>query len=90
MTRVLLTYSKRGNNTVQTIIQAWAPPTENDTAQYIKTLSSILEVSPITPLDLSDPTMLKRTVAGIILIENGSMPYSDDILKAGIQAALGS
>lgn len=36
--RILLSYHRRGIRTVRDIIQQWAPPIENDTSAYLRTV----------------------------------------------------
>ena len=56
---------------------------------YIKAVCEQLGVSADEPLDASNPDTLKALCAAIIHHENGSQPYSDQQLTAGVSAALG-
>ncbi|WP_105450349.1 hypothetical protein [Escherichia coli] len=88
--RNLMSYQRQGIDTVSEIINRWAPPTDkNDTMSYIKTVCEQLGVSADEPLDASNPDTLKALCAAIIHHENGSQPYSDQQLTAGVNAALG-
>lgn len=88
--RNLLSYQRQGIDTVSDIINRWAPPTDkNDTMSYIKAVCEQLGVSADEPLDASNPDTLKALCAAIIHHENGSQPYSDQQLTAGVSAALG-
>ncbi len=88
--RNLMSYQRQGIDTVSEIINRWAPPTDkNDTMSYIKTVCEQLGVSADEPLDASNPDTLKALCAAIIHHENGSQPYSDQQLIAGVSAALG-
>ncbi|MDS0810939.1 hypothetical protein NOI29_09665, partial [Escherichia coli] len=88
--RNLMSYQRQGIDTVSEIINRWAPPTDkNDTMSYIKTVCEQLGVSADEPLDASNPDTLKALCAAIIHHENGSQPYSDQQLTAGVSAALG-
>ena len=88
--RNLMSYQRQGIDTVSEIINRWAPPTDkNDTMSYIKAVCEQLGVSADEPLDASNPDTLKALCAAIIHHENGSQPYSDQQLTAGISAALG-
>ena len=79
---------KHGLNTVDGIVSRWAPATENDTNVYIKTVAKTVKADPDTPLDLKNPQTLEAFCRAIIKHENGKIPYSDDQIAAGIQAAL--
>lgn len=83
--KVLLTYrNKYGLNTVQGIINRWAPTSENDTGSYINHVSQVLNVQSTTPLVLAQyPALIKA----IIKHENGIQPYSDKVIQDGIAAA---
>lgn len=88
--RNLMSYQRQGIDTVNEIINRWAPPTDNnDTAAYIKAVCEQLGVSADEPLDSSNPDTLKALCAAIIQHENGSQPYSDQQLTSGVIAALG-
>lgn len=88
--RNLMSYQRQGIDTVNEIINRWAPPTDNnDTAAYIKAVCEQLGVSADEPLDSSNPDTLKALCAAIIQHENGSQPYSDQQLTSGVSAALG-
>ncbi|HBA3815013.1 TPA: hypothetical protein J5U00_000162 [Escherichia coli] len=88
--RNLMSYQRHGIDTVNEIINRWAPPTDNnDTSAYIKAVCEQLGVSADEPLDSSNPDTLKALCAAIIQYENGSQPYSDQQLTIGVSAALG-
>lgn len=88
--RNLMSYQRQGIDTVSEIINRWAPPTDkNDTMSYIKAVCEQLGVSADEPLDASNPDTLKALCVAIIHHENGSQPYSDQQLTAGVSAALG-
>lgn len=84
----LLSYQKKGFNTVQSIINRWAPPNENDTASYVTAISKRLGVKPTDVINVSDPNVLSELTRGIIAVENGKNPYSNDQLTSGVSAAL--
>ena len=78
--RTLHTYYKRLRDrkklfTVENIISRWAPPTENDTKAYIR---SVLKLSSIggkenllPPSNVSGYSKLSRLIAAMTIIENG-------------------
>lgn len=88
--RNLLSYQRQGIDTVNDIINRWAPPSDNNnTDAYIQAVCAQLGVTPYQPLDASNPDTLKALCASIIQHENGSQPYSDQQLSTGVSAAIG-
>lgn len=88
--RNLISYQKQGIDTVNDIINRWAPPEDNnDTASYIKAVCAQLGVEPNQPVNASDPDTLKALCAAIIHHENGEQPYDAQQLSTGVNAALG-
>lgn len=85
----LLTYQRQhGLDTVQGIIDRWAPPSENNTGAYVREVAQALGVDPNQQLDLSNPETLRGLTAAIIQHENGMQPYTDAQLQEGVGAAL--
>lgn len=88
MARQLKLYRDRdGINTVAGIVSKWAPPSENDTDNYIRFVSEragVLEFSPL--LDSEYPGV----IAAMIQLENGQQPYELALLQEATQAGLNS
>ena len=82
--KILDSYASRGLNTVQSIINTWAPPTENDTAAYVDAVASSMGVDPNTTLSQGDQPAL---IAAIIDHENGSQPYTTAEIDTGVSMA---
>jgi hypothetical protein len=83
MAKILLTYYRVHHlKSVGAIISRWAPPNENDTPGYVKTVSKWMGVEPDQPLDLtSDPRghlQLEALVTCIIRFEQGRNPEGKD------------
>lgn len=73
--RVLLTYHfKHGLDTVESIINRWAPPHENATDHYIYSVARHLKVQRRDRLDLTDRAVLTALCEAIIRHENGHPP----------------
>ncbi len=87
--RNLLSYASKGLNTISSIGNRWAPPSENNTSQYVSGVSQDLGVSPDAKLDMKDPVVLAALTRAIIRQENGQVPYSEEQVQAGVDAALG-
>ncbi|KFB89628.1 hypothetical protein CR62_16725 [Serratia grimesii] len=86
----LLAYKAKGIDTVSEIVNRWAPASDgNNTDAYIKALCGALGVGANDQLDMSNPRTLAALCAGIVKHENGSQPYTDVQIGAGVSAALG-
>jgi hypothetical protein len=83
MVKILQSYQRRGLNTVQEIISAWAPTVENDTAAYVRSVCSRVGVGPNDPVEPGNPELIKA----IIRHENGACPYSDNTIGDAIKLA---
>lgn len=83
MSDVVDGYSKKGLNSVASIITKYAPPNENLTANYIRFVANKLNVKATQKLDLSNPTIKRDLIDAIITLEQGSNPYKH-ILYAGV------
>lgn len=89
LARTLLTYQdKHGLNTVEGIIGRWAPPGENNTKAYARAVADAVGFEPTAQLDLKDAKVLQALTRAIIRHENGRQPYADDVIRAGVDAAL--
>lgn len=85
----LITYQdKHGLNTVEGIINRWAPPKENQTSAYVQAVAKEVGVKPGDPINVRDPAMLAKLTAAIIRHENGAQPYGAETIDTGVKAAL--
>lgn len=87
MGRTLLTYDKRGANTVRAIITRWAPASENDLAAYIADVAGRMGADPDDYLDVDDYATAKGLVDAIIAHENTNYKYRDQIVADGLRMA---
>lgn len=87
MTKILRDtyYHKRGLNTVNEIIDRWAPPTENDTRAYQAAVAGALGVEVDWPIDLDKPMTLLGLLGAIIRHENGVQPYTSTQILGGMR-----
>ena len=86
--RILRTYQRKyGLRDVHSIINRFAPPVENDTESYIKSVCLKLDVTPETLIDLEETGIMLNLLKAIIKHENGEQPYSDEVLLQGIEMA---
>lgn len=74
-----------GYNTVEKFVGHYAPPTENDTAAYIKAVSQHLQMGATETLQLAQ---LKELGVAVLVQEQGSCQFSDSILSEAVAAAL--
>jgi len=85
MAKLLQNYQKRyGLDSVEQIINRWAPPIENDTSSYVKSVAQNVGVTPSQTLDLNNVDALSRLVKAVIRHENGINPYSDETIIGAI------
>lgn len=76
MAKTLRTYKvKYGINTIEGIINRWAPPHENNTKSYIRFVNRAASSS-------NDTIAL---IKAMITFENGHNPYSDDLIKEAVR-----
>lgn len=88
LVKVLLTYYKKYQlNTVKKIIGRYAPPNENETESYIKSVANQLGVASDEVINLSSVAVLAVLLRAIIRHENGEQPYSDEQILKGIHLA---
>ncbi|HET9284270.1 MAG TPA: hypothetical protein VFR24_20145 [Candidatus Angelobacter sp.] len=71
----LLAYSRRGVNTIGSIVSRWAPRSENDTAAYIADVSKRMGINAGQGLDLTNPQTLEGLMSAMIHHEQGRDPY---------------
>lgn len=90
-TALLGSYGRKGINTVEGVVNRWAPPTENDSGSYAQFVSQKLGVDPRAPLDMGDPGTLSRLSAAIAERENGQTAPADlsGMSNEALMAALG-
>jgi len=71
--------SKYGLKTITGIVKRWAPPNENDTQAYIRSVATATATAADKPIDLTDSRKLFPLLQAIIKHENGSQPYGLDV-----------
>jgi hypothetical protein len=84
LTLNLLSYDQQGINTVQGIINRWAPPSENKTGNYVNQVAKDLNVKPTDQLNVKDANIMRQLVDSIIKFENGKNPYDARTIDTGI------
>jgi len=93
--KILLTYHHKRKaadgsviDTVQEIIDRWAPPVENDTDAYVNHVRELLDVETGEEIDVDDFDTLVILAKSIIKHENGVQPYYEQVIKTGVRMAL--
>lgn len=85
--KLISTYYKTyGLNTVSKIINRYAPSTENDTSSYINTVAKMLGIPANQQFDLTETNLFKLANA-MMLVEQGRVIYTPEIIKRGIALA---
>ncbi|MFY2843567.1 phage tail tape measure protein [Achromobacter ruhlandii] len=76
-------YGRRGLDSIQAIVNTYAPATENDTGAYANYLAQKMGINTDTKFDVnSDPAALAALVRGIVEYENARVnPYSNDMIN---------
>ena len=88
LARTLIAYQdKDGRNTVNKIIDRWAPPTENNTTAYVQAVAAGVGVAADDEIDVHDYLVLRPLTLAIIRHENGQQPYTDAEIDAGLVLA---
>jgi hypothetical protein len=77
--KLLGSYSKRGINTVEGVVNRWAPPKENNTGAYVRFVSQKLGVDPKAPLDLNDERVTMALAEAMAEHENGVPVRAPDL-----------
>lgn len=70
---------KHGCSTVFDFIRRWAPPVENDTAAYIRSVCRTLQVPDSYIPDIDDRTVMCNLAAAISKVENGVDAVMTDV-----------
>ena len=86
--KILMSYAGRGLNTVQSIIDEWAPPTENDSTAYVEDACGRTGYTCDQTLNMSDPAVLASLLKAIVWHENGAQPYDDGTINAAVRLAV--
>ncbi|MGC0155034.1 hypothetical protein ACPRNU_21455 [Chromobacterium vaccinii] len=87
MAKQLKRYSNSGLTSVQSIIQKWAPKSENNTAAYVAAVAKRMGVDSNQRLNLGSTDVMRSLMDAMIVRENGHNPYSAQMLDAS--AAVG-
>lgn len=88
MARILQNYQKKyGLNTIEEMIDRWAPPVENNTSAYVNAVARETGFDKDQKLDLKKHEHLFPLVKAVIRHENGYAPYTDTQINEGLALA---
>jgi len=83
LAKLLKNYQSRyGLNTVEGLISRYAPPNENITGAYVKSVANAIGVDARQPINVTQ--YLPTLVAAIIKHENGLQPYPESLILQGV------
>lgn len=86
---LLFNYKKKyGITTINGIFDRFAPPNENNTEEYKKFVSDFTGVDPHLTFPLENKGMAVVLARGIITMECGSCPYSDELIEEAYDMAV--
>lgn len=90
LARTLHTYQTDHHlQTVEEIINRWAPSSENATPSYVQHVARYMNVGPRQQIqDFGNNEQTQALIQAIIVHENGRNPYSNEQIANGIQRAL--
>lgn len=84
MYKILKHYILVGIITIQAMTSRWAPPNENNTDAYVK---SLCDYTALAPTDVVPEASLPAMMKGITIHENGTCPWGYDVINEGIALA---
>lgn len=87
LSKNLLSYGRQGYDSIEKIINRWAPPNENDTQAYIDSVVAATGIPATQSLDLSNPDTLSSLAQAISFHETGSR-YNPEVYQQGVARAL--
>lgn len=88
-TKILQSYRRKGINTVEGVVSRWAPPSENDTEEYINFVCGKTGFTSDEVIDLEGVATIIALLKAMITMENGSQPYHDGVFVNGVGMGLG-
>lgn len=73
-------YRRRYNlDTIRGIVSRYAPPSENQTAAYIRTMEQLTGIGADARLDTAEPRQMKSVVKAMSRIENGCRAVESEV-----------
>lgn len=92
--RILITYqdARRANDgsridSIQEIVERWAPPHENPTDVYADYVARMVNLSVHDHVDIYDYDTMYNVITALIQFENGCQPYDKGTIDQGLRLA---
>jgi hypothetical protein len=83
-----MNYQRRyGLDTIEQMINRYAPPTENITSAYVLHIAEAVGVAPDEPVNVAQFDIAAPMITAMIWHENGKQPYSDQLIAEGLALA---
>jgi hypothetical protein len=86
--RIIREHYADGRTTIRQIVNAWAPPVENETTAYVADVAQRMGNDPDEPLvigrTVGDPSQLLGLLRSMTYHENGRCIYDDSVIQAGM------
>ncbi len=80
--KTLFTYAKKHNlHTIREWITRWAPPSENDTAAYIRVVCTRAGLDSNVPISICDAEKMTAVVAAMAYMENGIEAVMEEVVS---------
>ena len=84
---VLRNYIQRHKcNTIRKIISRWAPANENNTLEYIATVSQRANIQPDEPISFDNTCQMIALLLAMCFVENGQEISLDDVVEGWLLA----
>lgn len=84
----VIKHVNNGKNTVEALINTWAPPNENDTGMYVQAVCTSTGWAPDDVLDVTNPTTLFNLLRVIFRVELGGHFVLASTVREGVALAL--
>lgn len=88
MVKNLMSYGRQGFDSIEKVLNRYAPPEENDTQAYIDSISAATGIPPTQSLNLNDPDTLMSLAQAMSYHETGHR-YDPSVFQQGVSRALG-
>ena len=75
--------TKHGLGTIGQIIRRWAPPSENNTGAYVRTVCELTHLDKDRPLSWSDEEVMLSVVQAMAYVENGVLVGKEGSMREG-------
>ena len=86
MAKNLMSYGRQGYDSIEKIINRYAPPSENDTQSYIDSIVSATGIPATQSIDLTDPDTLVKLTQAMSFHETGHR-YDPSVFQQGVSRA---